>query len=162
MGPLPSSPRLLVPRSSPPSRGSEGVICGWKWRRTHRGPKLRAFFFFIPPVGCWLLLLWITRLLNKERNELGMMQVACNRPIILPSAVSKGNRTIKPWVVLSRGRTSVPVLAPCRLLCVNVNGKVTKKYAFHLLISPRRHRCCCYVSRLQLKIIQAGIITFQL
>lgn len=58
------------------------------------------------------------RLLNKEHDELGMMQVACNRPIMLPLAVSKGNRSIKPGVVSSRGRTSAPVFALCLLLYV--------------------------------------------
>lgn len=63
---------------------------------------------------------------------------------MLPSAVSKGNSTIRnPRVVLSRGRTAVPVWAPRRPWRVNVNGRVSKrrkKYAFHLLISIRRHR----------------------
>lgn len=56
------------------------------------------------------------RLLNKEHDELGMMQVACNRPIILLLAVSNGNGSIKPWVVLSRGESSVSLFVLCLLL----------------------------------------------
>lgn len=53
------------------------------------------------------------RLLNKETqqnhlDELSMMQVACNRPIMLPLAVSIGNRRIKPGFALSAGRKYVP------------------------------------------------------
>lgn len=73
------------------------------------------------------------RLLNKEHSEstpdeLGMMQVARNRPIMLPLAVSIGNRRIKPWVVLSGGRTSGPVLALCVLSyeCHKSGGPHTK------------------------------------
>lgn len=56
------------------------------------------------------------RLLNKEHDELGMMQVDCNRPIMLLLAVSKGNRSIKPRVVLSRGESSVALFVLCLLL----------------------------------------------
>lgn len=51
------------------------------------------------------------RLLNKEPNELGMMQVACNRPIMLPLAVSKGNRNDKPWGVFLLGEGHLSLFA---------------------------------------------------
>lgn len=84
-----SAPSSLSPRSSPWSWRSEGVTQGRPCRQRHRGAKL----------PCWWLLLWITwirRQLNEEHNELGMMQVACNGPIMLPLAMSKGDGRGKP------------------------------------------------------------------
>ena len=54
-----------------------------------------------------------------------MMQVACNRPIMLPLAVSIGSRRIKPRVVLSGERKSVPVSALCVLLYVCCKNQST-------------------------------------
>lgn len=89
-----SVPSSLSPRSSPWSRRSEGVTHGRKCRLRCRGARL----------PCWWPLLWITwirRRLNEEHNELGMMQVACNGPIMLPLAMSKGDGSTKP----RRGQT---------------------------------------------------------